>query len=290
MAAGLILAVTNRFPLLRRRLFGWFFDLVAVSSRNMDSWTFMNYGYAPLDDDLEALALESRDEPERYCIHLYRHAMRDVELQDKDVVEVSSGRGGGAALIARCLGAKTTTGIDFSAEQIAFCRRIHCLPNLTFLQGDAEELPLGDACADVVVNIEASCLYPNPGKFFAEVARILRPDGRFVYADLHLAQDVDSILGQLDDAGLRILRSEDITANVAQALRMDNGRRLGTLRAHAPWGLRRVLEVFCGTQGTLIPASLANGRLVYASYLLAPAKQEVRCPAERAQATGNFAA
>ena len=58
-------------------------------------FAFMNYGYAPLSAELAGTA-----EPEKYCLQLYRHLLGDADLRGKKVVEVSCGRGGGAAHVA----------------------------------------------------------------------------------------------------------------------------------------------------------------------------------------------
>ena len=271
MPARLILAVSNRSPRARRKIFSWIFESLAAMTRDLESWTFMNYGYADLDETAAVLRLEARDEPERYCIQLYHHAAAGVDLRDKDVVEVSCGRGGGAAYITRYLKPRSVTGVDFSARQIEFCRRRHRLPGLRFLQGEADNIPIAEKSADVIVNIEASCLYPDIDKFFREVTRILRPRGRFIYADFHLTKDVDHLLGQLERAGLQILKHDDITKNVARALEADHQRRVDALRSFAPFLLRGLLKAFAGTQGTLVPNSLASGRMVYLSFVLSNA-------------------
>jgi len=262
------LAVTNRWPAARRMLFNWLFETLAAITRDVDTWTFMNYGYAALDDGAPALSLEPGDEAERYCIQLYQHAASTVALAGRDVVEVSCGRGGGASYMRRYLKPRQVTGIDFSRRQIAFRRRVHDLPNLEFRYGEAEDVPLPDACADVVVNIEATCLYADVGRFFAEVARLLRPGGSFVYADFHLVAELDDTLARLQASGLRIERREDITRNVERALAIDHARRLAAVRAHAPFLLRRLLNAFAGTQGTVVPESLASGRMVYLCLVL----------------------
>ena len=59
-------------------------------------WAFMNYGYAPATVDVGRPPLRSSDERDRLCIQLYLHAIDDCDLRDRDVLEVGSGRGGGA--------------------------------------------------------------------------------------------------------------------------------------------------------------------------------------------------
>ena len=66
----------------------------AAASASQD-FAFMNYGYAPLSAELAGSA-----EPEKYCLQLYRRLIGNGDLRGKKVVEVSCGRGGGAAHVA----------------------------------------------------------------------------------------------------------------------------------------------------------------------------------------------
>jgi ubiquinone/menaquinone biosynthesis C-methylase UbiE len=268
MLTKLIMALANRSPKARRKIFKWTFESLAAMTRDIESWRFMNYGYADLDGREERLRLDPCDEAERYCVQLYNHAVTGLDLSGKDVVEVSCGRGGGASFVKRYLRARTVTAVDLSLNQIEFCRRVHRIPGLQFLQGAAEEIPLHDECADAIINIEASCLYQDTEKFFGEIVRLLRPGGQFVYADIHLTKDVDDLISQLARSGLKILEQRDITANVLHALEVDHDRRLAGLRQMAPFFLRGLLKSFAGTQGTRIPNGLANGSMIYLSFVL----------------------
>ena len=64
-------------------------------------WAFMNYGYAAPAADADTIPrLQPADERDRLCIQLYLHAIDHADLRGKDVLEVGSGRGGGASYIA----------------------------------------------------------------------------------------------------------------------------------------------------------------------------------------------
>jgi SAM-dependent methyltransferase len=269
MLTSLIMSAANRSPTARGKIFKWTFEALAALTRNVDAWTLMNYGYADLDSGALPPALEPGDEGERYCLQLYHHAAAPVDLRDKDVVEISCGRGGGASYLKRCLGAKSVTGVDLSTNQITFCRRVHKVPGLRFVQGAAEDIPLPDDCADAVVNIEASCLYQDTDRFFDEVRRILRAGGHFVYADIHRRCDVDTLFTKLDRSGLVTAACQDITANVVRALALDHDRREAGVRQYAPFFLRGLIRSFAGTQGTRIPNGLADASLAYLSFALA---------------------
>jgi SAM-dependent methyltransferase len=73
-------------------------------------------------------------------------------------------------------------GVDVSSQAVAFCRQRHDVPGLLFEVGDAGHLAFGPASFDAVPNIESSHCYGDSAAFLAEVRRVLRPDGYFLYA------------------------------------------------------------------------------------------------------------
>jgi SAM-dependent methyltransferase len=223
----------------------------------------MNYGYAEGPESGHTIALKQNEEHERYCHQLYFRTVNGVDLTDKDVVEVSCGRGGGAAFIYRHFRPRTLKGIDVAAPAIEFCRMIHRGPGLSFLEGSAENLPLLDETADALINVEASLCYADRYRFYSEVHRVLRPGGFFCYADLQWPEAVDGLVTALQEVGFDLLHLADVTANVSRALELDSERRLAYVRANAPWFLRHAMRTFGGAPGTRIPTALADGRMGY---------------------------
>lgn len=165
------------------------YELLAgkVSSRD---WSFMNYGFAPVGDRPTDLELEPTDEPDRLNIQLYRHVLGDTDLAGLDVLEVGSGRGGGASYLSRCLEPRSVTGVDFSQQAVRLSTRDRRGPGLTFVRGNATALPFPDGTFDVVINIESSHCYGSMAGFLGEVTRVLRPGGHFHWADF---RDVDEL-------------------------------------------------------------------------------------------------
>lgn len=101
---------------------------------------------------------------------------------------LDAGCGEGAfarAVIAR--GARHVHGIDLSHALIGAATD-HPLADpstSTFRQGDVDALPLPDDCVDVVYANRLPHSLADPGRRFAEFARVLRPGGRFFYLSLH---------------------------------------------------------------------------------------------------------
>jgi ubiquinone/menaquinone biosynthesis C-methylase UbiE len=219
-------------------------------------FSFMNYGFAPLSAELAGSS-----EPEKYCLQLYRQLIGSTVLRDKRVVEVSCGRGGGAAHVASSYQPASYLGIDISERNLALAmQRFSGVKNLSFQQGNAEALPLEDASRDVVLNVEASHLYDDPGKFFAEARRVLVPGGRFLHVDLAW-QDKDPP-GMIAAAGFKVNEVEDITRNVVQALELDSVRR-EALVATFPESMRKDFRDWSGVKDFRAYNRLKNGEWRY---------------------------
>ncbi len=231
------------------------------------SVSFMNYGYEGLNGD-PFLHLDKSDERDRYCIQLYHHLANSVDLKNKRVLEIGSGRGGGAHFIARYHKPLQYTGIDISSSVINFCKRSYSYPGLKFEEGRAEKVPFDNQTYDAVVNVESARCYSNINTFFSEVYRVLHPEGHFLFADMIDKNEVDSMRHKLNDAGFEIIAENDITKNVAKGLELDSDRRQQLISRKIPGLLRSYFESFAGTKGTKRFESFQNGRFRYKSYVL----------------------
>lgn len=164
-----------------KRVWRYWYPLMTRGLGN-DEIVFINWAYE--EDPPMDLPLEASDEPNRAHINLYHRTATQVDLGDKQVLEVSCGHGGGASYLTRTLHPASYTGLDLNQAGIKLCKKRHRLPGLDFVRGDAENLPFDDESFDVVLNVEASHCYPHFRRFLAEVVRVLRPGGYFPYADL----------------------------------------------------------------------------------------------------------
>jgi SAM-dependent methyltransferase len=252
------------------RRFVWRACYEALAKRvSTPDWAFMNYGYAPATVELGAPPLNSSDERDRLCIQLYLHAIDHFDLRDRDVLEVGSGRGGGASFMSRYLHPRSVTGMDFSPEAVELCTRHRLTPGLAFVCGDALSMPFPASSFDAVVNIESSHCYESMDIFLSEVCRVLRPGGHFFFADLRNLDSVYTLWEQFNACGLMVEKETDITSNVLAALRLDNARKLELIDAFIPRVFHRPFRVFAGITGTRNYARLESGKLRYLSAQLA---------------------
>lgn len=227
----------------------------------------MNYGYGDLSG-LQTLKLAQTDEPDRYCIQLYNHIAGGVDLAGSDVLEVSSGRGGGASFIKRYLHPRKMVGVDLSQRAVDLSRATHRVPGLDFQKAEAESLPFESESFDAVVNVESSHCYPLLETFLAEVHRVLRGNGYFLYADFRYRSSVGEWRRCLENSGLTILRESDITANVIAALDADHERKLALIEKLVSRSLRRTFSDFAAVRGSPVYKAFRTGELVYMSYVM----------------------
>ena len=228
---------------------------------------FMNYGYEKLNGHIP-IPLEKGDEINRYSIQLYDHVVQNADLTNKDVLEVGSGRGGGASYISRYYKPRSYTGLDISSSVIDFCNRHYDVPGLSFVKGSSENQPFPDDSFDALVNVESARCYGNLMQFFQEVKRVVRPGGYFLFADVVDNGEIGNIRQDLANCGFKILKEEEITKNVVKGLEKDTVHRESLIQEKIPKALKRSFAAFAGAKGTHRYNSFANRKLEYWSFVL----------------------
>ena len=122
--------------------------------------------------------------------------------QDDRVVDIGSGGGFDSFVAAHLVGAGgRVVGVDMTPEMLAKSRdtaRQLGLDHVEFREGIAEDLPVDDAWADVVISNGVLNLVADKGRVFAELFRVLRPGGRVQFADIAVGTPVP------DDAACNI--------------------------------------------------------------------------------------
>ena len=250
-------------PRLRVVLIQWLYDKLAKNNK-FQQRVFLNYGY----QDGSTFPLAQKDEPNRYFIQLYQRTVRDIDLQDKDIVEVGCGQGAGGAFLLEYKKPRSYIGIDLSDKAIEICQRNSAFANGTWLQGRADALPVADNSIDVVVNIESSHCYPSMEQFLGEVWRVLRPKGYMAFADLRHCSQVDELDNAIKKSGLSVIQSNDITPQVLDSLNRVSDRRKAHIHATYSKIWRQALRDVSAVQGSATYNKFINGQQIYLCYLL----------------------
>lgn len=118
------------------------------------------------------------------------------------------------------------------------------LDNMTFVLGDAAELPLPDGGFDVVLSRLAFHHFPDTEHPFAEMVRVLRPDGRLVLIDMEAAEtplrETEDRIEQMRDAS----HVRNLSRAEMRALYERHGLRVECCEAaHIPVDLQSWMEL-----------------------------------------------
>jgi len=248
-----------RYPALVFRLLYWYLNKLDKQKQ----LTFMNFGYA---EPGEEIRLNPEFEKNRYPVQLYHHLCQLSEIENKDLVEVGSGRGGGLAYIAKTHRPSSAIGIDLEKSAVAFSNKHHTLPNLHFIAGNAQQLPLEDNSCDVLINVESSHRYLSPQLFVREVKRVLRPGGYFLFTDFRYADEWPIMMNILETSGLDILFERDITQNILDSLDRDSARRIELVKNFVPRILQKEILNFSGTKGTQTYHTFLTRKFIYRTF------------------------
>ena len=104
------------------------------------------------------------------------------------VLDLGSGAGVDVFIAAGDAGADGwVIGVDMTPEMISLARENAVKgrhDNVEFRLGEIEHLPVGDATVDVVLSNCVINLVPDKSAVIAEVARVLKPGGRFCISDV----------------------------------------------------------------------------------------------------------
>lgn len=119
------------------------------------------------------------------------------------VVDVGSGTGMDAMIAANAVGGEgRVIGVDMTPEMLQRAREGAVqaeISNVEFRDGLAEQLPVDDEWADVVISNGVINLVPDKLGAYREIARVLKPGGRVQIADICVEKPVpESALRDID--------------------------------------------------------------------------------------------
>lgn len=116
------------------------------------------------------------------------------------VLDLGSGAGIDVFLAAKQVGETGfAIGVDMTPEMIERAwQNAHKnqVKNVDFRLGEIEALPVDSSSVNVVLSNCVINLTPNKQRVFAEIARVLKPGGRFIISDIVTYGDVPAVIRQ----------------------------------------------------------------------------------------------
>ncbi|MBA2427525.1 MAG: methyltransferase domain-containing protein [Actinobacteria bacterium] len=127
----------------------------------------------------------------------------DVPGQEDAVLDLGSGAGMDSFLSAYWVGTEgRVIGVDMTTEMLdraSSTARSLEMTNVEFRSGYIEDLPVESGSIDVVISNGVINLCPDKMRVYSEIARVLKPGGRLMIADICVERPVpDSALRDID--------------------------------------------------------------------------------------------
>lgn len=166
-------------------------DLYRFLMQWIDVSTYLNIGYSKF------WQRHLRDENFHRLINRLAKPMIQLHAQgphqnDQRLLDVGSGRGGAAILAYQTYGL-SVTGVDLTPYNVELAnensKRRGAWPHVSFIEGNAQDLPIESESLPMVWAIEAPAHFPDKRQFVREVYRVLKPGGVFTFSDLLAVED-----------------------------------------------------------------------------------------------------
>lgn len=261
-----IIHIFKRFAWFKRLNAKVTYELLAKKIPAQE-WQFMNYGYVPNANE-KPFDLKLPPETQKYSLQMYHYLALKSDVEGKHVLEVGSGRGGGAKHVASALKPKSYVGMDLAQNAVDLANEIHNAPNLQFIQGSAEAIPLQDNTIDVLLNVESCHAYGSVDNFLSEVRRVLKPGGYLLLVDFRSVENMELLKSQLKNSGLELLEEENISQNVVNAMEAEDDVKKERIKKLVPVRWQKIFGEFAGVVGSRLHTNLINGSRLYYRFVL----------------------
>jgi ubiquinone/menaquinone biosynthesis C-methylase UbiE len=109
------------------------------------------------------------------------------QMNEVKVLDVGTATGRLAIEFSKKISTLEVIGLDLSEVALGVAReniqKSEIPLNISFKQGDAQDMPFEDSIFDLVISNNTLHLIKNPLRMFNEVYRVLKPMGRFIITD-----------------------------------------------------------------------------------------------------------
>lgn len=158
--------------------------------------------------------------------------------------------------------------MDLAKNAVKLASKLHSSPNLKFIQGSAEALPLPDNSIDVVINVESSHAYGSVEKFLSEVKRVLKPSGYLLLVDFRSENTMSTFQRQIKNCGMELIEEENISNNVVSSIEAEDATKKERIERLIPAKWQKLFCQFAGVVGSPFHLTLKDGSREYFRFVL----------------------
>ena len=101
--------------------------------------------------------------------------------------------------------------------------------------------------------------------FLAEIKRVLKPGGFFLWTDFRLTEEISVLFNCFLDSGLVKVREKNITDCVLNALKKMNKKRKEKIKKYVPKLVQPVFMSYAGVEESGVCDSFVQNKLIYKS-------------------------
>ncbi len=156
---------------------------ITVSYYTQSEWGYQTY-HSGQDVIHMALNFDGVFHPDGYYVQPKVVAEQINKFGANDVLELGCGKGFNSRFLAQQYPEVNFTGIDITPLHIKIARqKARAFSNLTFQEGNFNDLEFPDRSFDIVFAFECLCHAPQAKIPLAEIFRVLRPGGQLIIFD-----------------------------------------------------------------------------------------------------------
>jgi ubiquinone/menaquinone biosynthesis C-methylase UbiE len=159
-----------------------------------------------------------------------------VDFAHKKVLDVGSGLGGPARMLAEKYGS-IVTGIDLCEQFVDTANRISKLlgieDNTSFIKANALDLPFESNCFDIVWTQHVQMNIKDKKRFYSEIYRVLKTGGYFVYYDIFRKnkEEIQYPMPWSNTSDMSFLFTKKELSEILKALGLENKRSIDQTNA-----------------------------------------------------------
>jgi 2-polyprenyl-3-methyl-5-hydroxy-6-metoxy-1,4-benzoquinol methylase len=160
-------------------------------------------------------------------LHLERYRFAAENLLPGRILDIACGAGYGSVLLADAPGTVSVTGVDADESAITYARERYAHAKVTFQTGDAYTYSAAQKF-DSIVTLETIEHLPDPGRFVAHLATLVRSKGR-VIASTPVTPSVDANPFHLHDFTPRSFRRLFLSLGFREIASRDQVQRFSAI-------------------------------------------------------------